>query len=137
MALYKPTGEVRGMVRNPDQRTSILAAQRVRRVPIREYVLDFAKQRGDFGFIDEDLLDSKPGQPESSLRTRRNELMRENWIVDSGHTRVNRRGQEMIVWVHRHFHPSPPPIIEREVPESPREEVKRLRALLDAHGIAY
>lgn len=67
MTLYRPTGDIRGMARNPDQRTSILAAQRVRRVPIREYVIEFAQSMGSIGFTDEDLLNSKPGQPESSL----------------------------------------------------------------------
>lgn len=137
MTLYRPTGDIRGMTRNPDQRTSILAAQRVRRVPIREYVLDYAKSMMARGFTDEELLASKPAQPESSLRTRRNELTQENYLVDSGHTQTNRRGQEMIVWVHRDFHPSPPPIVERVVPESPRAEIARLKALLDAHHIAY
>lgn len=125
------------MVRNPDQRTSIMAAQRVQRVPIREYVIEFAQSRGYGGFIDEELLGSKPGQPESSLRTRRNELMQENILLDSGQTRTNRRGQEMIVWVHRDFHPSPPPVVERVVPESPKAEIARLKALLDAHHISY
>ena len=111
MTLYRPTGDIRGMARNPDQRTSILAAQRVRRVPIREYVIEFAQSRQFAGFTDEDLLASKPGQPESSLRTRRNELMQENILLDSGHTVTNRRGQEMIVWVHRDYHRSPPPIV--------------------------
>lgn len=125
------------MVRNPDQRTSILAAQRVRRVPIRQYVTEFAQSRAEVGFTDEDLLASKPGQPESSLRTRRNELMQENILLDSGRTVTNRRGQEMIVWVHRDFHPSPPPIVERIAPESPRAEIARLKAILDAHHIGY
>lgn len=137
MALYEAAGDIRGMVRNPDQRTSILAAQRVRRVPIREYVLNYALSCERDGFIDEDLLASKPGQPESSLRTRRNELMQENYLLDSGRERVNRRGQMMIVWVHRDFHPCPPPVVEREIPESPKAENARLKALLDAHNIAY
>lgn len=137
MTLYRPTGDIRGMARNPDQRTSILAAQRVRRVPIREYVIEFAQSRAQAGFTDEDLLNSKPGQPESSLRTRRNELMQENYLLDSGRTLTNRRGQEMIVWVHRDFHPSPPPIVERVVPESPKALIARLKALLDAHHISY
>lgn len=137
MTLYQPTGDIRGMARNPDQRTSIMAAQNVRRVPIRKYVLSFADACGQHGFTDEDLLASKPGQAESSLRTRRNELMQENYLLDSGRTITNKRGQEMIVWVHRDYHACPPPVVERVVPESPRRENERLKALLEAHNIAY
>lgn len=137
MTLYQPTGDIRGMARNPDQRTSIMAAQSVRRIPIRKYVLAFADGCGQHGFTDEDLLNSKPGQAESSLRTRRNELMQENYLLDSGRTRANRRGQEMIVWLHRDYHACPPPVVERVVPESPRAKIHRLKALLDANNIAY
>ena len=103
-----------GMHRIPDHPTSIKAAGKVRRFTLREQVTDYAKQMERFGFIDDDLKRCWPDTPESSMRKRRTELAQENIIVETGLTRMNRKGSEEKVWVHRNFHPSPPPVQERD-----------------------
>ena len=104
---------LQGMHRQPDHETSIKAAGKVRRFTLREQVIDFARARGVTGFIDDDLklfFDT----PESSMRKRRTELAQENIIVQTASTRLNVRGSEERVWVHRDYHPSPPPVQERD-----------------------
>lgn len=135
MTLYRPVGEVRGMARNPDHSTSIKAAQRVKRVTLREAVLNYALSVN--GFTDEDLRKQWPGQPESSLRKRRTELTQENYILEVGSTTTNDHGQSVKLWQHRDHHPCPPPIVDRPEPYSAKAEIARLKALLDAHHIAY
>lgn len=103
-----------GMNRNPDHTTSIKAARGVRRITLREQVIHYATSYGSLGFTDDDLKVNWPSKPESSLRKRRTELAQENVILDTGATRKNSHGQDEKVWVHRDFHPSPPPIIERD-----------------------
>ena len=137
MTLYQPVGEVRGMARNPDHSTSIRAAQRVKRVTLRDAVTQFARDAGHKGFTDEELRAKWEGQPESSLRKRRTELAQENIVLDSGRTTLNRHAQEVKVWVHRDFHHAPPPIIDRPEPFSAKAEIHRLKALFEAHSIAY
>lgn len=99
----------RGMVRNPDHATSEKAANTVRRQPIRKQVLTFS-ETADNGFIDEQLQALNPDAPESSYRKRRSELTDEGYILDTGVTRKNSKGQDSTVWIHRKFHPAPPPI---------------------------
>ena len=99
----------RGMVHNPDHSTSIKAARKVKRPTIRSKVLAFAEQDGD-GFIDEELRTIDPDAPESSLRKRRTELTDDGYILDSGTERKNSKGQDCTVWIHRKFHPAPPPV---------------------------
>lgn len=103
-----------GMVRRPDHATSIKAAGKVRKFTLRETVEQYARDVMREGFIDDDLKAAWPGKPESSLRKRRTELAQENRILDTGLTRTNRFGHEEIVWVHRNYHPSPPPMQERD-----------------------
>jgi hypothetical protein len=103
-----------GMHRVPDHATSIEAAHKVKRWTLRQIVGEYALSCGRFGFTDDDLKRDYANNPESSLRKRRTELAQENRLLDSGLTRANRFGQQEIVWVHRDFHPSPPPIQERD-----------------------
>lgn len=105
-----------GMHRRTDPHTSRKAAASIlpKRFTIRQQVEDFAKEHSTQGFIDEQLEERFPHWAPSSWRTRRNELMQENRVLDSGRTRRNAAGREMIVWVHRDYHPSPPPIQERD-----------------------
>jgi hypothetical protein len=103
-----------GMVRKPDHETSIKAARGVRRFTLREIVEQYARDCGRSGFTDEDLKLMQPPRPESSLRKRRTELAQENIVLETGRTRTNDFAQQEKVWVHRDFHPSPPPIQERD-----------------------
>ena len=128
---------MKGMVRRDDHRTSYRAAAGVKRYTLREQVVDYALSAGVKGFIDDALKTVWFDRPESSLRKRRTELAQENILLDTGFTRLNRQGQYETVWVHRSFHPCPPPIVERQQPIGLKDENARLKAILDAHGIAY
>lgn len=99
-----------GMCRVSDHATSEAAAAKVsqRKPTIRALVLIYAQQASN-GFIDDDLRVIDPDAPESSLRKRRSELTDDNLILDSGRTRHNKHGLESKVWIHRKFHPNPPP----------------------------
>lgn len=99
----------RGMVRIPDHSTSEQAATSVKRKTIRAIVLEFAEGRPQ-GFIDDDVRAIRPDAPESSMRKRRTELSDDGYILDTGTTRTNAKGSQSIVWIHRRFHPAPPPI---------------------------
>jgi hypothetical protein len=110
----------RGMVRIPDHSTSEKAAKKVKRQTIRDLVLEVG-ERIDSGFIDEEV-DRKcreierardpehKERAESSYRKRRTELSDEGFFLDTGVTRLNSKGQDSKVWIHRKFHPAPPPI---------------------------
>jgi hypothetical protein len=135
--------DIQGMVRRDDHRTSVDAAinLKARRFTLREQVIEFAKASLAHGLTDDELKTARPETPESSLRKRRTELAQENILVETGVTRVNRHGQDEKVWMHRDFHPSPPPIVERDISAKPSRiarleaEIERLKAILDAHGI--
>lgn len=133
--------DVLGMHRKPDHSTSIKAARGVRKFTLREQVIDFARDRRNSGFTDDDLKQAFD-TPESSMRKRRTELAQENIIVETGLTRLNTRGSEEKVWVHRDYHPSPPPVQERDTtPKQPKvarleARVAQLEAILDEHGIS-
>lgn len=134
--LYEVVAPI-GMARNPDHKTSIIAAAKVKRVTLRNTVLAHADQCGVYGFIDDDLKRIWHHTPESSLRKRRTELTQENWLLDTGCVRKNRKGQDEKVWRHRNHVFNPPSIVERQQHESKDAQIARLKALLDAHGIAY
>lgn len=108
------TGDLLGMHRHGDHETSVKAARGVRRFTLREIVEQYAQGCGRSGFTDEDLKLMQPPRPESSLRKRRTELAQENRILETGRTRTNDFGQQEKVWVHRDYHPSPPPVVERD-----------------------
>lgn len=99
----------RGTVRIPDHSTSEQAARKVNRVTIRSRVLAFAEGMPN-AFIDEQVRALDPASPESSWRKRRSELADEGYILNTGVTRPNSFGDQCIVWIHRKFHPAPPPI---------------------------
>jgi hypothetical protein len=135
-----------GMVRRYDPNTSEKAAASIlpRRETIRQQVEAFALACGADGFIDEQLEREWPHRAGSTLRTRRSELAREMIVIDTGKTRHNSTAREMIVWVHRDHHPSPPPKRKVEPPISKADQIVRLEAqvrglkrLLDEHNIAY
>lgn len=120
--------ELAGMVRRDDHATSIAAASTVRRVTLRQCVLDIALQAGHDGIIDDELKVAHPDTPESSVRKRRTELAQENVLLDIGRTRMNRHGQEETVWMHRDFHWSPPPLVDRAPPMSKDHQITILEA---------
>ncbi len=97
--------------------TSAAAAEKVKpKLPsIRSRVLAFAKGRGQGGFTDPEVVELGPNDiiGERSWRPRRSELTDENRILDSGRRFIGENGNEFVIWIHRDFHPSPPPIRER------------------------
>lgn len=127
---------LKGMVRKNDHETSIAAAAVVKRVSLREKVKAFAEER-HFGFTDEELWKELPGTPESSLRKRRTELTEENIILDSGLTTTNSHGQTVKLWVHREWHPNPPPIKAREYKEPASQKIARYEAIMRAHNVEF
>jgi hypothetical protein len=111
--------------RNTDPETSHKAAEAIEphTATIRRQVEAFAHQRGDEGFIDEDLSRAFEAENVSSYRTRRAELADQNIILDSGRRRQNEGGRECVVWVHRSFVLQPP--LERDPAKKPkRDEVE-------------
>lgn len=120
--------ELIGMVRRNDHGTSVAAAARVRRVTCKQRVTEFAHDVKHKGFIDDDLKRCWPDTPESSLRKRRTTMTQQNIILDTGRTRANRLGQQETVWVHRDYHPSPPPVVELEKRVSAADQIVRLQA---------
>lgn len=124
--------ETQGMHRVPDHATSIKAARGVRRFTLREQVMEFARASLAHGFTDDDLKAAQPDRPESSLRKRRTELAQENRLLENGFTRKNRFGQDEKVFVHRDYHPSPPPIIERDTTPKQSKLARAEAALAEA-----
>lgn len=118
----------KGMVRKDDHATSKSAAVRVRRVTLRVRVIDMALAAGWRGITDGDLKAAHSKTPESSVRKRRTELAQENVLLETGFTRMNQHSQQEKVWVHRDFHPSPPPVIERKQEISKAEQIRRLES---------
>lgn len=102
----------RGMHRVPDHRTSILAAGTVlqTRDTLKSRVMQFARDAGPAGFIDEELVKMAPDRPESSLRKRRTELTAANWIIGTGRERKNSHNQAVEIFVHRDHCFNPPPV---------------------------
>jgi hypothetical protein len=116
------------MVRHSDHATSIAAAATVRRVTLRQCVLDIAERAGRVGVTDDELKIAHPDTPESSVRKRRTELAQENVLLDTGRTRLNRHGQAEAVWVLRDFHPCPPPVLNRTQAMSKDNQIATLQA---------
>lgn len=100
-----------GLTRSPDHATSEKAAGAVTRKlnTIRAKVLH-AFEEAPAGLIDHDLLALAPHAAESSFRKRRSELTDEGILVATNTTRENHNGQDSTVFVHRKFHPNPPPL---------------------------
>lgn len=119
-----------GMTRRPDHSTSEAAAfvVQVKKVTLRERVIQLAHTMRSYGFTDDFLKIKHPDAPESSLRKRRTELAQENILLETGETRQNRHGQYEKVFIHRDYHPCPPPVIEREPQESKAGKIVRLEA---------
>lgn len=117
----------KGMVRRLDHSTSVMAAHGVKRITLRQVVLDYALTQPR-GFTDHDLWALRPETPESSLRKRRSELAEENYLLDTGRTKTNENSQQAKVWLHRSFHHNPPPIREREQKISAADQIVRLEA---------
>ena len=111
------------------------AAKGVRKFTLREQVIDYARKCQNRGFTDADLKYWQPERPESSLRKRRTELAQENIVVETGLTRLNDHGQEEKVWVHRDFHPSPPPVQERDTTPKQSRLARAEALVVDATDI--
>lgn len=122
--------ELRGLHRRDDHHTSVKAAASIlpKRFTIRQQVEQFALDCGAAGFVDEQLEEEFPHWAPSSWRTRRSELAQENIILDSGRTKRNAAGREMIVWLHRDHHSNPPAKVERQPPQSKANRIAHLEA---------
>jgi hypothetical protein len=59
----------------------------------RNYAFDV----DEHGFTDSELV-KKTGIMQNTLIPRRNELVEQGWIIDTGHRRKNARGNAEIVW---------------------------------------
>lgn len=116
--------------RRADPETSRKAAAQIMpsRFTIRQQVEQFALDAGKDGFTDEDLCDAFSNRAGSTMRTRRSELGFENIVIDSARRKHNSKGREMIVWVHRDHHPSPPPQISKAEVLTKSQEIVMLRA---------
>lgn len=114
MSKNDPKKPPRGMTRNPDHATSEKAAVKVKRRTIRALVLSLAEDWPE-AFTDEEMdakcrkAEPDKNRAESSYRKRRTELTDDNIIVDTGTERPKKNGESAKVWVHRKFHPAPPP----------------------------
>lgn len=106
--------------RRTDPETSHEAAEKVSPhiETQRAKVLRFAAGKNK-GFIDEELQQHYRDDTKSSLRTRRNELWQENWILDTGERRENSDGSPCIVWIHRQFVMDAPPLKSRDKAAEP------------------
>lgn len=126
--------------RKDDLQTSHDAAKAVNADAQREIVRSFALNHAD-GFIHEELVEQYKGTIKGQgLRSRCKELVRDNWIINTGQTRPNRNNRQCVVWKHRNYVENPPPLIEGKPDETKaqlRDEIKRLQGILDAHGIGY
>lgn len=125
------------MTRSPDRPTSKKAARRVPRVTVRQLVNEFAL-RARNGFTDEAMQKMRPDWSESTARKRRTEMTEENIILDSGREQINDNGNSMAVWIHRSFHPNPPPVAPRKAKPTRKQleaEIVRLQGIIDAHGL--
>lgn len=113
---------------DPDTSHKAAAAIMPSRFTIRQQVEQFALDAGTDGFTDEDLCDAFSNRAGSTMRTRRSELGFENIVVDSARRKLNSKGREVIVWVHRDHHPSPPAQIAKADVLTKAEEIATLRA---------
>jgi len=57
-------------------------------------------------------------------------------LLESGRVRKNRHGQEEKVWMHRDFHWSPPPLVDRAPPMSKDHQITILEAQKRALQVA-
>jgi hypothetical protein len=64
----------------------------------RRGVLDAIARARDAGATDEELY-AATGWDENTVRPRRNELMNDGWVEDSGRTRRTPSGKDAVVWV--------------------------------------
>lgn len=96
-------------VANDAPGTSVAAAEAMlpRSGTARYKVLEFIFQRGERGATDEEIMEGLHMSP-NTARPRRNELMNDGWIEDSGKRRETAAHQDSIVWVlsGRAFHQS-------------------------------
>jgi hypothetical protein len=51
----------------------------------------------EYGYTDSELVIKSNLLP-NTLRPRRNELVEDGWLVDTGHTRKNQNGNKEVVW---------------------------------------
>lgn len=116
--------------RKTDPETSRMAAEAIQpaRYTIRQQVEQFALDAGADGFTDEALCGAFANRAGSTMRTRRSELGFENIVIDSLRRQTNSKGREMIVWVHRNHHSSPPPQIAKADILTKSQEILTLKA---------
>lgn len=116
---------------DPDTSRKAAAAIMPTRYTIRQQVEQYALDRGRAGFTDEDLCCDFSGRAGSTMRTRRSELGFENIVIDSARRKLNSKGREMIVWVHRDHHPAPPPQIPKAEVLTKSQELVTLKARVE------
>jgi hypothetical protein len=118
-------------------KTSRVAAEKITpSVPsIRLQVLNFALKRGAQGFTDEQLIDAlcpdDRKRAERSVRPRRTELANERWLLNTNEEAIE-DGNKCVIWIHRDFHPNPPPTRDQGRPDT---KLERLRDQLRENGI--
>lgn len=64
----------------------------------RRKVLDYIARQGERGAIDEEVSDALSMRLYTAA-PRRNELVRDGWVVDSGRRRQTSTGSQAVVWV--------------------------------------
>ena len=98
--LPDPGRDVKGKEHRAAPKTERAAARKAmpRTGTQRRLILDVIGAAGDDGMIDEDIAKAD-GVADTAHRTRRNELVTDGWVVDSGRTRVTESGTDSIVWV--------------------------------------
>lgn len=85
----------------PDTERAAAAAVLPRSGTQRARVYELLRAASERGMTDWELVDSL-GMLRSSVCARRNELIREGWVIDSGRRRRERTGSHAIVWVTTH-----------------------------------
>ena len=90
-----------GLARNDHPDTSHEAASKVKNTGLlRRKVFLFILEQGERGATDEEIIDrfSRAGYTPNGIRPRRVELVRAEFVVDSGARRPTRSGRSAIVW---------------------------------------
>lgn len=95
-----PADDVRGMVHRHDPPTSAAAAVGVKRTrtALHARIEAIFEARGDMTDAELETLPEFSNYGPSTIRKRRSELAQEGRLVDSGTTRRNARGCQMVVW---------------------------------------
>lgn len=135
--------EERAHARRSDPGTSHEAAAAVTRwglLPLQRIVEAYASRFGD-GFYDVDLCEAHPDIGESTLRTRRAELVARNILLPHGKGKPAGSTTNHTKWIHRNFATGlVPDVVEPPAPAAPevepdlRSDALTMAAKLDAYS---